>query len=71
MKAFHWPSLANRQQLQTATNALETQVHIAKSEWARRLTYVCMEYRTDPVKAWKAIRTLEKGLSHHHTKCRT
>eukprot|EP00957_Ditylum_brightwellii_P025123 1901582-Ditylum_brightwellii.AAC.1 len=32
MKAYHWSSLANRQQLQIATKALETQVKIAKSE---------------------------------------
>eukprot|EP00957_Ditylum_brightwellii_P056523 4285349-Ditylum_brightwellii.AAC.1 len=26
-------------------------------------------YRTDPIKAWKAMRTLEKGLLYHHSKC--
>eukprot|EP00957_Ditylum_brightwellii_P100910 7690863-Ditylum_brightwellii.AAC.1 len=71
MKAFHWPSLANHQQLRIATKALEAQVQIAKSEWARRLAYDCMEYCMDPIKAWKAMRTLEKGLSHYHAKCRT
>eukprot|EP00957_Ditylum_brightwellii_P122058 9308605-Ditylum_brightwellii.AAC.1 len=30
-----------------------------------------MRYWTDLLKAWKAMRTLEKGLTHHHTKCRT
>eukprot|EP00957_Ditylum_brightwellii_P081454 6196193-Ditylum_brightwellii.AAC.1 len=30
-----------------------------------------MEYRTDPIKAWKVMRTLEKGLLHHHSSCRT
>eukprot|EP00957_Ditylum_brightwellii_P062782 4764325-Ditylum_brightwellii.AAC.1 len=30
-----------------------------------------MEYHTDPIKAWKAVRTLEKGLSHHHSECCT
>eukprot|EP00957_Ditylum_brightwellii_P055773 4226605-Ditylum_brightwellii.AAC.1 len=30
-----------------------------------------MGYHTDLVKAWKAMRTLEKGLTHQHTKCRT
>eukprot|EP00957_Ditylum_brightwellii_P022947 1731617-Ditylum_brightwellii.AAC.1 len=25
----------------------------------------------DPIKSWKAMRTLEKGLTHHHTKCCT
>eukprot|EP00957_Ditylum_brightwellii_P205902 15345933-Ditylum_brightwellii.AAC.1 len=53
------------------TKALEAQVQIAKSTWAQRLAYDCMVYRTDPVKAWKAMRTLEKGLSHHHSTCCT
>eukprot|EP00957_Ditylum_brightwellii_P112363 8567061-Ditylum_brightwellii.AAC.1 len=44
---------------------------IAKSTWAQRLTLDCMAYRTDPIKAWKAMRTLEKGLTHNHTTCRT
>eukprot|EP00957_Ditylum_brightwellii_P158059 12031714-Ditylum_brightwellii.AAC.1 len=30
-----------------------------------------MEYCTDPIKAWKGVRTLEKRLSHHPSKCRT
>eukprot|EP00957_Ditylum_brightwellii_P173131 13180554-Ditylum_brightwellii.AAC.1 len=27
-------------------------------------------HHTDPIKAWKAMRTLKKGLSHHHSTCR-
>eukprot|EP00957_Ditylum_brightwellii_P009097 687916-Ditylum_brightwellii.AAC.1 len=71
MKFSHWPSEANRHQLCTATKALEAQVKIAKSTWAQRLALNCMAYRTDPIKAWKAMRTLEKDLTHHLTTCRT
>eukprot|EP00957_Ditylum_brightwellii_P046049 3493870-Ditylum_brightwellii.AAC.1 len=70
MKFFHWPSEANHHQLHTATKMLEAQVKIAKSTWAQRLALDCMAYRTDPIKAWMAMRTLEKGLTHHHTTCR-
>eukprot|EP00957_Ditylum_brightwellii_P164701 12540171-Ditylum_brightwellii.AAC.1 len=71
MKAFHWPSEAIRHHLRVATKALEAQVRITKSTWTQRLALDCMAYRTDPVKAWKAMRTLEKGLLHHHSTCRT
>eukprot|EP00957_Ditylum_brightwellii_P137481 10482005-Ditylum_brightwellii.AAC.1 len=71
MKFFHWPSAANCHHLRAATKALEAQARIAKSIWAQRFAYDCMAYHTDPVKAWKAMRTLEKGLSHHHSTCRT
>eukprot|EP00957_Ditylum_brightwellii_P150829 11484681-Ditylum_brightwellii.AAC.1 len=30
-----------------------------------------MKYAHDPIKSWKAMRTLEKGLTHHHTQCQT
>eukprot|EP00957_Ditylum_brightwellii_P009610 724489-Ditylum_brightwellii.AAC.1 len=30
-----------------------------------------MKYHTDLIKAWKMMRTLEEGLSHHHSKCHT
>eukprot|EP00957_Ditylum_brightwellii_P058172 4411460-Ditylum_brightwellii.AAC.1 len=30
-----------------------------------------MAYHMEPIKAWKAMRTLEKGLSYHHSTCRT
>eukprot|EP00957_Ditylum_brightwellii_P065523 4970206-Ditylum_brightwellii.AAC.1 len=71
MKAYHWPSEANCHQLCIATKVLEAQVRIAKSHWACRLAYNYMEYCTDPIKAWRVMRTLEKGLSHHHSKCHT
>eukprot|EP00957_Ditylum_brightwellii_P029629 2238855-Ditylum_brightwellii.AAC.1 len=29
------------------------------------------DYKTDPVKSWKAVRILEKGLSHHPSTNRT
>eukprot|EP00957_Ditylum_brightwellii_P124089 9458684-Ditylum_brightwellii.AAC.1 len=61
MKAYHWPSEANRHQLCIATKALEAQVRIAKSTWAQWLAYDCMAYCMDPIKAWKAMRTLEEG----------
>eukprot|EP00957_Ditylum_brightwellii_P172415 13125970-Ditylum_brightwellii.AAC.1 len=30
-----------------------------------------MKYAHDPIKSWKAMQTLEKGLTHHHTQCWT
>eukprot|EP00957_Ditylum_brightwellii_P053755 4072421-Ditylum_brightwellii.AAC.1 len=30
-----------------------------------------MQYKTDPIKSWKAIRTLKKGLQHYHSPCHT
>eukprot|EP00957_Ditylum_brightwellii_P174125 13257482-Ditylum_brightwellii.AAC.1 len=30
-----------------------------------------MQYRHDLIQNWIAMRTLEKGLDHHHTKCWT
>eukprot|EP00957_Ditylum_brightwellii_P028449 2148052-Ditylum_brightwellii.AAC.1 len=71
MKFFHWPSEANRHQLHIATKALQAQVKIAKSTWAQQLAIDCLAYGMDPIKAWKAMRTLEKGLSHHHSTCCT
>eukprot|EP00957_Ditylum_brightwellii_P167374 12742385-Ditylum_brightwellii.AAC.1 len=33
--------------------------------------YLEAAVRMDPIKAWKAMRTLEKGLKHHHSPCHT
>eukprot|EP00957_Ditylum_brightwellii_P144749 11026108-Ditylum_brightwellii.AAC.1 len=71
MKAYHWPSVANNSAFHKAKKDLDAAVKIAKGEWARQVAYDCMGYRTDPIKAWKAMRTLEKGLQHHHSPCRT
>eukprot|EP00957_Ditylum_brightwellii_P202629 15331012-Ditylum_brightwellii.AAC.1 len=30
-----------------------------------------MKYKHDPIRSWKVMHTLEKGLTHHHTECRT
>eukprot|EP00957_Ditylum_brightwellii_P138088 10527199-Ditylum_brightwellii.AAC.1 len=30
-----------------------------------------MKYGDDLIKSWKALQILEKGLTHHHTQCRT
>eukprot|EP00957_Ditylum_brightwellii_P154271 11740221-Ditylum_brightwellii.AAC.1 len=52
-------------------SALAAAVCVAKSDWACTLAHDCMQYKTDPVKSWKATRSLEKELTHHHAKCRT
>eukprot|EP00957_Ditylum_brightwellii_P067275 5105458-Ditylum_brightwellii.AAC.1 len=31
------------------------------------LAAVVMDVKTDPASSWKAMRTLEQGLQHHHT----
>eukprot|EP00957_Ditylum_brightwellii_P179706 13689448-Ditylum_brightwellii.AAC.1 len=69
--AHDCPTKSNKHAFRSAKSVLAAAVRVAKSDWARTLENDCMQYKTDPVKSWKAVRTLEKGLTHHHAKCRT
>eukprot|EP00957_Ditylum_brightwellii_P047681 3622737-Ditylum_brightwellii.AAC.1 len=69
--AHNHPSESNKHVFCKAKNDLATAVCVAKSDWACTLAYSCMKYKTNPIKSWKAIRTLGKGLTHHHVKCCT
>eukprot|EP00957_Ditylum_brightwellii_P207138 15351644-Ditylum_brightwellii.AAC.1 len=64
-------SESNKHAFCKAKNDLAAAVHVAKSDWAHTFAYNCMQYKTNQIKSWKAMRTLEKGLTHHHAKCCT
>eukprot|EP00957_Ditylum_brightwellii_P149496 11384646-Ditylum_brightwellii.AAC.1 len=42
-------------------------MEFAKQRWAMELAAVVMDVKQDPASSWKAMRTLEQGLQHHHT----
>eukprot|EP00957_Ditylum_brightwellii_P051905 3936769-Ditylum_brightwellii.AAC.1 len=52
-------------------NAVKKAVKDAKESWAKQLAIDTMKYAHNPIKSWKTMRTLEKGLTHHHTQCWT
>eukprot|EP00957_Ditylum_brightwellii_P081402 6191647-Ditylum_brightwellii.AAC.1 len=71
MRAHTNPSERNQQLLRDCNKHLNNVVDKAKNEWAEKLAKTAADYKTDPVKSWKAVRTLEKGLPHHHSTNRT
>eukprot|EP00957_Ditylum_brightwellii_P123104 9386429-Ditylum_brightwellii.AAC.1 len=67
MKAYHWPSTANNFSFHKAKKCLDATVRVAKNTWACQLLHDCMEYCTDPIKAWKTMHTFGKELKYHHS----
>eukprot|EP00957_Ditylum_brightwellii_P156002 11873766-Ditylum_brightwellii.AAC.1 len=71
MRAHNNLSERNQQLLRDCNKHLNNGVDRAKNEWAEKLAKTAADYKTDPVKSWKVVRTLGKGLSHHHSTNRT
>eukprot|EP00957_Ditylum_brightwellii_P115054 8775756-Ditylum_brightwellii.AAC.1 len=65
------PSDTNRLHYREMEKVMNKAVIDAKELWAKQPALNTMKYTHDPIKSWKDMQIIKKGLTHHHTQCQT
>eukprot|EP00957_Ditylum_brightwellii_P096353 7338716-Ditylum_brightwellii.AAC.1 len=71
LTAYNHQSEACVQWYRESVKKLYKAVIEAKDLWTEKLALETMKYKHNLIQSWKAMCTLEKGLTHHQTECQT